>query len=504
MIQKSKTKRFLALFAAVIMAALLSAVVVSAQATFDLGDFDQFSPDGWQNRWNTEETDEPAGGRIPMEVLASATHLVLEFSDFPSNDVELIIMGDGNGWSWRQEDIYSPEDGELSAMIDLAATVRDWEAIIGGDGAAIILGSHGLADYIESAYLILEGGAGPIATPAPTATPAPVPPVSTGASVLQLTLGSTNYTLNGVGGTLEVAPASIDGRTMVPLRFIGETLGATIDWNDATRTATFKLGTNVANVTIGQPLPNDMGTPIIENGRTLVPVRFVSTAMGAEVDWVPPSTVIVSFGGGEANVNVDPGHDHGHDDDCDDPDCDHDYDDDDNVEENNDDTPVVSGEVIFEVTASADLAAEIMDQEAEGLSLAGLDNGDASIRFEGGALVVYGRANTQWPGWQGIDIMLEDLDLSASGTYALIVEGAGTGAQLGLEWPLDGDPWDTGRVTGSNGSVTMTFSGNPQNTPGKSVSPGQSEWRIRVNVRGSDAINVGDFTVSAIRIEKIS
>ncbi|MCL2578077.1 MAG: copper amine oxidase N-terminal domain-containing protein [Defluviitaleaceae bacterium] len=333
-------------------------------------------------------------------------------------------------------------------------------------------------------------------TPGPEGNVLPVP--STGASILQLNLGSASYSLNGSVGSMDVAPVSIDGRTMVPFRFIGEALGAQIGWNDATRTATFTLGTNVVSVTIGQPLYDGttyMGTPVIENGRTLVPVRFISVAMGAEVEWVPPSTVIVRFGGQEAPVAEEPV--------AEDP-IEEEIVDEETPDDEEPVTPASTGEIIMEVSIDATLVASLMDQEAESLSLAGIDDGAASVKFENGALVVYGRAGTQWPGWQGIDIMLDDLDLSADGMYALTVEGMGTGSQLGLEWPLIGDPWDTGRVTGSNGSVTMTFSGNPQQTPGMTVSPGQTEWRIRVNARGSDDVNKGDFTVTAIRIVRMS
>jgi hypothetical protein len=36
---------------------------------------------------------------------------------------------------------------------------------------------------------------------------------------------------------------------------------------------------------IGQPLPNDLGIPIISNDRTFVPLRFVADALGADTKW---------------------------------------------------------------------------------------------------------------------------------------------------------------------------------------------------------------------------
>jgi hypothetical protein len=76
---------------------------------------------------------------------------------------------------------------------------------------------------------------------------------------------------------------------MVPFAFIGEQLGATVSWNNATRTATFVQGTTRVNLTIGERLYNAagvyMGTPVIQGGRTFVPVGFVADAMGATVQW---------------------------------------------------------------------------------------------------------------------------------------------------------------------------------------------------------------------------
>lgn len=51
-----------------------------------------------------------------------------------------------------------------------------------------------------------------------------------------LTVGSTQALVNGQAVTLEVAPQIVNDRTMVPLRFIAEALGGTVEWDAATRT----------------------------------------------------------------------------------------------------------------------------------------------------------------------------------------------------------------------------------------------------------------------------
>ena len=91
---------------------------------------------------------------------------------------------------------------------------------------------------------------------------------------------------------LDVAPEIRSGRTLVPLRAIFEALDATVSWDDATRTVTAKQGDTTIVLQIDNPIAQVNGkpvrldqAPVISGGRTLVPVRFVSEALGAQVMW---------------------------------------------------------------------------------------------------------------------------------------------------------------------------------------------------------------------------
>jgi hypothetical protein len=59
---------------------------------------------------------------------------------------------------------------------------------------------------------------------------------------VSLTIGSTQATVDGQPTTLDVAPFLIGARTLVPLRFIAQSLGATVNWNDSTSTVTINSG----------------------------------------------------------------------------------------------------------------------------------------------------------------------------------------------------------------------------------------------------------------------
>jgi len=90
----------------------------------------------------------------------------------------------------------------------------------------------------------------------------------------------------------EVPPIIVGGRTLVPMRVVFETLGALVTWDENTRTVTGHKAGNVIVLTIGNPTATVNGSPVrldqaprITAGRTLVPLRFVAETLGALVEW---------------------------------------------------------------------------------------------------------------------------------------------------------------------------------------------------------------------------
>ena len=114
----------------------------------------------------------------------------------------------------------------------------------------------------------------------------PATPADTPTVLLRFEIGSYYYT-NHLGQTLRgcAPPFITDNRAHVPLRIIAEALGATVTWDNATRTGyMYKDGITVS-IVINQPLPDGLGTPVIINNRTFVPTRYISETFGAEVRW---------------------------------------------------------------------------------------------------------------------------------------------------------------------------------------------------------------------------
>ena len=81
-------------------------------------------------------------------------------------------------------------------------------------------------------------------------------------------------------------------RTLVPMRYIFEKFGMTVDWNNDNDTAVatdgktsiaFNIGSNTAVIN-GKEFETDV-SPILLNDRTLIPLRFLSENLGYKVGW---------------------------------------------------------------------------------------------------------------------------------------------------------------------------------------------------------------------------
>ncbi|MBQ7660435.1 MAG: copper amine oxidase N-terminal domain-containing protein, partial [Clostridia bacterium] len=69
--------------------------------------------------------------------------------------------------------------------------------------------------------------------------------VAAGKTEVKLTIGSNTAYVNGQAQLLDAAPVIDNGRTLMPLRFIAEAMGATVDWDPATSTAKLDDGKNI-------------------------------------------------------------------------------------------------------------------------------------------------------------------------------------------------------------------------------------------------------------------
>lgn len=105
--------------------------------------------------------------------------------------------------------------------------------------------------------------------------------------------------LDGKKLSFEVEPIIENSRTLVPLRAIFEALGAKVEWDNDTRTVTAIKGSTTVVLPIGstQPTVNGKAWPLdvaakITQSRTLAPLRFVGEALGSTVSWDPATRTV--------------------------------------------------------------------------------------------------------------------------------------------------------------------------------------------------------------------
>jgi hypothetical protein len=102
---------------------------------------------------------------------------------------------------------------------------------------------------------------------------------------------------DGKSVLIDVSPQVVQGRTLLPVKWVAEPLGASVTWNAAERKVTVVLDTTTVELWIGKSAARVNGTtvaidpqnsgvvPLIVSGRTMLPVRFVAEQLGARVDY---------------------------------------------------------------------------------------------------------------------------------------------------------------------------------------------------------------------------
>ncbi len=111
---------------------------------------------------------------------------------------------------------------------------------------------------------------------------------------LKLVINQKTAYVNGIAQTLDAAPVIKNSSTMLPVRFVASNLGAAIDWDGNTSTATLTTETVQIIIKIGAPtatvngVTKELVSPAFidgASGRSYLPVRFIAENLGATVAW---------------------------------------------------------------------------------------------------------------------------------------------------------------------------------------------------------------------------
>lgn len=172
----------------------------------------------------------------------------------------------------------TPQSGSVTSKSDVALVV---------DGTQLDNGT-----YERLVKIVTDGGELPVTITFAVGAEQPVS--------IKLMVGKTAATVGTTGVTLDAAPYidKASGRTMVPMRFIGEAFGASVTWDAGARrvsvetegTANHKSLSMVMTITSktatvnGKSVTLDVA-PAIVAGRAFVPLRVISETLGAEVSW---------------------------------------------------------------------------------------------------------------------------------------------------------------------------------------------------------------------------
>ncbi len=118
--------------------------------------------------------------------------------------------------------------------------------------------------------------------------------------ILRFYINNTTYYLNDEMKTMDVAPIILEGRTLLPIRYVAEALGATVEWEAIEQKVTIRFKDTVIELWIGKNLATvngeykliDPANPnvkpiVVPPGRTMLPIRFIAENLGCKVDWNP-------------------------------------------------------------------------------------------------------------------------------------------------------------------------------------------------------------------------
>lgn len=205
-------------------------------------------------------------------------------------------------------DFHFKKTGTAHAVIEIAAqsAAKPYSTFL-PEGAALLDAGEKLSVNIQF-DLPSSVGAGDSYTPSPPVIETQMTKEERLRNTIALQIG--NYGAASSGALMRIDPDNpkvkpyIDenDRTMVPARFIAETLGADVDWNPETRQITIVTAERTIVMTVGAKtytingIAYTMDTePVIIKAwnRTAVPIRFVSQALGRAVEWDPVNRLVL-------------------------------------------------------------------------------------------------------------------------------------------------------------------------------------------------------------------
>lgn len=148
-------------------------------------------------------------------------------------------------------------------------------------------------------------------SPSPSPGSAVQPSQDNGKTVIKFYIDEPLYYVNDAILSMDTVPVIKGGRTFIPIRYLTEAIGASIEWDGNESKVTIGNGDNLIELWIGRntalvngiEVPIDPADPqifpfIAPPGRTMIPLRFVAENLGCVVEWDPvPREVKITYPG---------------------------------------------------------------------------------------------------------------------------------------------------------------------------------------------------------------
>ncbi|NPV90546.1 MAG: hypothetical protein HPY50_07230 [Firmicutes bacterium] len=223
---------------------------------------------------------------------SSSSKIVLSWEDKSNNEsgfkIERKSSGDFEQIATVAADIESFQDLNLDAATSYAYRIRAYNAF--GDSS-----------YTNEATAKTDSIS--IITPQiPPSIPPTLPALGT---EMRFYIGSSDYYVGDEIKTMDTVPQILESRTVLPLRYVAQPLGAAVDWNADEQKVNVALGSKTIILFIDNNIAVVDGVPkavdpdnknvkpvIMPPGRTMLPLRFIAEELGCKVDWNPSTQEI--------------------------------------------------------------------------------------------------------------------------------------------------------------------------------------------------------------------
>lgn len=110
--------------------------------------------------------------------------------------------------------------------------------------------------------------------------------------IIEMTIGKKDYSINSEKKKMDTVPFVQDSRTLVPVRFVAEAIGAQVEWDSENQVVKIANNDSVITLKVGENTYSLNGKTseidtksIIKDSRTFIPIRFVAEALGLNVEY---------------------------------------------------------------------------------------------------------------------------------------------------------------------------------------------------------------------------